>query len=92
MNEMYGKLKTGQYSDELETLLNEFAIALETHDKANVNKVLVPSPFFFAKTATVSDSPLLFGQQVHKVLATNHWDDLGSKVMIGIKRVMDNAL
>jgi len=67
MNEMYGKLKTGQYSDELETLLNEFAIALETHDKANVNKV-------------------------HKVLATNHWDDLGSKVMIGIKRVMDNAL
>jgi len=29
---------------------------------------------------------------VHKVLAGSHWEDLGSKVMIGIKRIMDIAM
>lgn len=67
MNELYEKLKTGQYSDELEALLHEFAVALETENKANVTRV-------------------------HKVLAGSHWEDLGSKVMIGIKRIMDIAM
>lgn len=39
MNELYEKLKTGQYSDELEALLHEFAVALETENKANVTRV-----------------------------------------------------
>ncbi len=39
MNELYEKLKTGQYADELEALLHEFAVALETENKANVTRV-----------------------------------------------------
>lgn len=36
--------------------------------------------------------PFPLREQVHKVLAGSHWEDLGSKVMIGIKRIMDIAM
>lgn len=41
MNEMYDKLKTGQYSDELEGLLNELVTALQAQDKAAVTRVII---------------------------------------------------
>jgi hypothetical protein len=44
MSELYEKLNTGQFSDELEALLNEFAVALQNADKANVTRVLAHLP------------------------------------------------
>ena len=95
MNELYEKLKTGQYADELEALLHEFAVALETENKANVTRVCS-----LARLRILGDLFVFFvshhcfpsREQVHKVLAGSHWEDLGSKVMIGIKRIMDIAM
>jgi hypothetical protein len=97
---LYTKLNNSQLSNKLEVLLNKFAVTLHNTDNANITRVLAPLPPLGHHTHVcavwcvqcMSDVLLCCPGQVHKLLAGTHWEELGSKVMIGIKCIMDVAM